>query len=240
MQELSSSFAIALSLISTLDADLFEIVGLSLRVSLSAVGLSLLIGLPAGAAIAIGRFPGRFSLIVISNSLMGMPPVVVGLLVYLALSRAGPFGVLGLLYTPTAMVIAQTLLITPIIIALTRQTIEDLNSEYAEYFASLAIGSGHRVVTLLWEGRYSLLTVGLAGFGRAISEVGAVMIVGGNIDHLTRVMTTAIALETSKGDLELAMALGIILMLLALAVNVLLFFIRPTERFGKKSASASY
>lgn len=240
MQELSSSFAIALSLISTLDADLFEIVGLSLRVSLSAVGLSLLIGLPAGAAIAIGRFPGRFSLIVISNSLMGMPPVVVGLLVYLALSRAGPFGVLGLLYTPTAMVIAQTLLITPIIIALARQTIEDLNSEYAEYFASLAIGSGHRVVTLLWEGRYSLLTVGLAGFGRAISEVGAVMIVGGNIDHLTRVMTTAIALETSKGDLELAMALGIILMLLALAVNVLLFFIRPTERFGKKSAPASY
>ena len=208
--------------------------------SLSAVGLSLLIGLPAGAAIAIGRFPGRFSLIVLSNSLMGMPPVVVGLLVYLALSRAGPFGVLGLLYTPTAMVIAQTLLITPIIIALARQTIEDLNLEYAEYFASLAIGSSHRVVTLLWEGRYSLLTVGLAGFGRAISEVGAVMIVGGNIDHLTRVMTTAIALETSKGDLELAMALGIILMLLALAVNVLLFFIRPTERFGKKSAPASY
>ena len=240
MQELSSSFAIAFSLIGTLDADLFEIVGLSLRVSLSAMGLSLLIGLPVGAAIAIGRFPGRFSLIVISNSLMGMPPVVVGLLVYLALSRAGPFGVLGLLYTPTAMVIAQTLLITPIIIALARQTIEDLNSEYAEYFASLAIGLGHRVRTLLWEGRYGLLTVGLAGFGRAISEVGAVMIVGGNIDHLTRVMTTAIALETSKGDLELAMALGIILMLLALAVNVLLFFVRPAERFGKNSAPISY
>ena len=240
MQELSSSFAIAFSLIGALDADLFEIVGLSLRVSLSAVGLSLLIGLPVGAAIAIGRFPGRFSLIVVSNSLMGMPPVVVGLLVYLALSRAGPFGVLGLLYTPTAMVIAQTLLITPIVIALARQTIEDLNSEYAEYFASLAIGLGHRVRTLLWEGRYGLLTVGLAGFGRAISEVGAVMIVGGNIDHLTRVMTTAIALETSKGDLELAMALGIILMLLALAVNLLLSFIRPTEQVGKKPAAASY
>tara|TARA_Y100001934_G_scaffold103327_1_gene127036 strand:- start:146 stop:868 length:723 start_codon:yes stop_codon:yes gene_type:complete len=240
MQELSSSFAMAFSLIGALDADLFEIVGLSLRVSLSAVGLSLLIGLPVGAAIAIGRFPGRFSLIVVSNSLMGMPPVVVGLLVYLALSRAGPFGVLGLLYTPTAMVIAQTLLITPIVIALARQTIEDLNSEYAEYFASLAIGLGHRVRTLLWEGRYGLLTVGLAGFGRAISEVGAVMIVGGNIDHLTRVMTTAIALETSKGDLELAMALGIILMLLALAVNLLLSFIRPTERVGKKPAAASY
>lgn len=240
MQELSSSFAIAFYLIGTLDADLFEIVGLSLRVSLSAVGLSLLIGLPVGAAIAIGRFPGRFSLIVISNSLMGMPPVVVGLLVYLALSRAGPFGVLGLLYTPTAMVIAQTLLITPIVIALARQTIEDLNSEYAEYFASLAIGLGHRVRTLLWEGRYGLLTVGLAGFGRAISEVGAVMIVGGNIDHLTRVMTTAIALETSKGDLELAMALGIILMLLALAVNLILSFIRPSERVGKKRAAASY
>ena len=240
MQELSSSFAIAFSLIGALDADLFEIVGLSLRVSLSAVGLSLLIGLPVGAAIAIGRFPGRFSLIVVSNSLMGMPPVVVGLLVYLALSRAGPFGVLGLLYTPTAMVIAQTLLITPIVIALARQIIEDLNSVYAEYFASLAIGLGHRVRTLLWEGRYGLLTVGLAGFGRAISEVGAVMIVGGNIDHLTRVMTTAIALETSKGDLELAMALGIILMLLALAVNLLLSFIRPTERVGKKPAVASY
>ena len=240
MQELSNSLSIAFSLIGTLDADLFEIVGLSLRVSLSAVGLSLLIGLPVGAAIAIGRFPGRFSLIVISNSLMGMPPVVVGLLVYLALSRAGPFGVLGLLYTPTAMVIAQTLLITPIVIALARQTIEDLNSEYAEYFASLAIGLGHRVRTLLWEGRYGLLTVGLAGFGRAISEVGAVMIVGGNIDHLTRVMTTAIALETSKGDLELAMALGIILMLLALAVNLLLSFIRPSERVGKKRPAASY
>lgn len=240
MQEISSSFLIAFSLIGTLDADLVEIVGLSLKVSLSAVGLSLLIGLPAGAAIAIGRFPGRFGLIVISNSLMGMPPVVIGLLVYLALSRAGPFGVLGLLYTPTAMVIAQTLLITPIVIALARQTIEELNSEYAEYFASIGISLGHRVMTLLWEGRYGLMTVCLAGFGRAISEVGAVMIVGGNIDHLTRVMTTAIALETSKGDLELAMALGIILMLLALIVNLLLAFIRPTETFGKKSAAATY
>lgn len=240
MQELSSSFTIAFSLIGTLDADLFEIVGLSLKVSLSAVGLSLLIGLPAGAAIAIGRFPGRFSLMVISNSLMGMPPVVVGLLVYLALSRAGPLGVLGLLYTPTAMVIAQTLLITPIVIALARQTIEELNSEYAEYFASIAISLSHRVITLLWEGRFGLMTVCLAGFGRAISEVGAVMIVGGNIDHLTRVMTTAIALETSKGDLELAMALGVILMLLALMVNLLLAFIRPAEAFGKKRAAATY
>ena len=146
---------------------------------------------------------------------------------------------LGLLYTPTAMVIAQTLLITPIVIALARQTIEDLNSEYAEYFASLAIGLGHKVRTLLWEGRHGLLTVGLAGFGRAISEVGAVMIVGGNIDHLTRVMTTAIALETSKGDLELAMALGIILMLLALAVNLLLFFVRPADQVTKKRTAAS-
>ena len=240
MQELSSSFTIAFSLIGTLDADLLEIVGLSLKVSLSAVGLSLLIGLPAGAAIAIGRFPGRFSLMVISNSLMGMPPVVVGLLVYLALSRAGPLGVLGLLYTPTAMVIAQTLLITPIVIALARQTIEELNSEYAEYFASIAISLGHRVITLLWEGRFGLMTVCLAGFGRAISEVGAVMIVGGNIDHLTRVMTTAIALETSKGDLELAMALGVILMLLALMVNLLLALIRPAEAFGKKRAAATY
>ncbi|MBT5227372.1 MAG: ABC transporter permease [Proteobacteria bacterium] len=240
MQEISGSFAIAFSLIGALDADLMEIVGLSIRVSLFAVGLSLLIGLPAGAAIAIGRFPGRFGLIVISNSLMGMPPVVIGLLVYLGLSRTGPFGVLGLLYTPTAMVIAQTLLITPIVIALARQTIDELNSEYAEYFASIAISLRHRVMTLLWEGRYGLMTVCLAGFGRAISEVGAVMIVGGNIDHLTRVMTTAIALETSKGDLELAMALGIILMLLALTVNLLLAFVRPTETFGKKNAAATY
>ena len=166
--------------------------------------------------------------------------MVIGLLVYLGLSRTGPFGVLGLLYTPTAMVIAQTLLITPIVIALARQTIDELNSEYAEYFASIAISLRHRVMTLLWEGRYGLMTVCLAGFGRAISEVGAVMIVGGNIDHLTRVMTTAIALETSKGDLELAMALGIILMLLALTVNLLLAFVRPTETFGKKNAAATY
>ena len=240
MQELSSSFAIAFSLIGTLDADLFEIVGLSLRVSLSGGGLISADWSSVGAAIAIGRFPGRFSLIVISNSLMGMPPVVVGLLVYLALSRAGPFWRAGLaVYADRHGDCANPAHYT-IVIALARQTIEDLNSEYAEYFASLAIGLGHRVRTLLWEGRYGLLTVGLAGFGRAISEVGAVMIVGGNIDHLTRVMTTAIALETSKGDLELAMALGIILMLLALAVNLLLSFIRPSERVGKKRPAASY
>jgi len=229
MQEIAASFRIAFELIFALNSELVEIVRLSLRVSLTAVGIALLIGMPLGAALAVGRFRGRFTITVIVNSFMGMPPVVVGLVVYLMLSRAGPLGVLGLLYTPAAMIIAQVLLITPIVVSLSRQTIVELDREYADYFISLVIPRSSRVMTLLWEARFSLVTTCLAGFGRAISEVGAVMIVGGNIHHLTRVMTTAIALETSKGELELAMALGIVLMLIALAINLLIALFRPRD-----------
>jgi tungstate transport system permease protein len=235
MQEIASSFEIAFTLIVGLDPELMEIVALSLRVSLTAVAIALCIGMPLGAALAIGRFRGRFMLTVVVNSFMAMPPVVVGLVVYLLLSRAGPFGVLGLLYTPAAMIIAQVLLITPIVVSLSRQTIVELDQEYADYFSSLAINRMNRVLTLLWEARFSLVTTCLAGFGRALSEVGAVMIVGGNIHHLTRVMTTAIALETSKGELELAMALGIVLMLIALLINLLIALFRPRDAGYERS-----
>jgi len=226
MSEISAAFGRALAMIATWDADLAEIVGLSLRVSLGAVALATAIGLPFGAAIALYRFPGRKVIVVLINALMGLPPVVVGLIVYLMLSRAGPFGVLDLLFSPTAMVIAQTILITPIIAALTRQVIEDMWREYEEQLRSLGAAPGRAVWTLLWDGRFTLITVILAGFGRASAEVGAVMIVGGNIAHLTRVMTTAIALETRKGDLELALGLGVILMSLALAVNAAAYLVR--------------
>jgi tungstate transport system permease protein len=219
MQDFGSAFALAFSLIASADPDLVEIVLLSLRVSLTAVILACVIGLPIGAAVAIYRFPGRTAVIILLNALMGLPPVVVGLIIYLMLSNAGPLGVLQLLYTPTAMIIAQTVLVAPIIAALTRQVMEDLHGEYDEQLRSLGVGPLRAVGTLLWDGRYSLITVALAGFGRAIAEVGAVIIVGGNINHVTRVMTTAIALETSKGDLALAMALGIILLTLAIGVN---------------------
>ncbi len=201
------------------DADLIEIVGLSLRVTLSAVAVACLIGLPLGAAVGAFRFPGRTAAAVALNALMGLPPVVVGLAVYLMLSAAGPLGVLGLLYTPAAMIVAQTILVAPIVAALTRQAVEDLDREYAEQFASLGVGPLHRLAALLWDARYGLLTVALAGFGRATAEVGAVMIVGGNIDHATRTMTTAIALETSKGNLELALALGAVLVAIATVVT---------------------
>ena len=219
MSEFSGAFATALSLIVGFDAALVEIVGLSLRVSFSAVTAAAVIGLPLGAAVALFRFPGRGVVSAGLNALMGLPPVVVGLVVYLMLSRIGPFGVLGLLFTPTAMIIAQCVLITPILAALTRQVIEDLWEEYEEQLRSLGAGPRRAVPTLLWDARFTLVTVILAGFGRAIAEVGAVMIVGGNIDHVTRVMTTAIALETSKGDLVLALALGIVLVGLALVVT---------------------
>ena len=219
MDDLSSAFASAVSLITDLDAELLAIIGLSLRVSLSAVALAALIGLPLGAAIALSRFPGRGAVIAVLSAMMGLPPVVVGLLIYLLLSRAGPLGELGILFTPTAMVIAQTILVAPIIAALTRQVVSDLHDEYDEQLRSLQIGWWHTVVTLLWEGRYSLLTALLAGFGRASAEVGAVMIVGGNINHVTRVMTTTIALETSKGNLSLALGLGFVLITLIIAVN---------------------
>jgi tungstate transport system permease protein len=230
MTDLTAAFALALDMLLRLDPDLVEIVGLSMRVSLSAVGLAALIGLPLGAAVALFRFPGRLVLNALLTAFMGLPPVVVGLIVYLLLSRAGPFGVLGLLFTPAAMIIAQCVLITPIIAALSAQTVADLHEEYDEQLRSLAAGPGQTLVTLLWDGRFRLLTAILAGFGRAVAEVGAVMIVGGNINHATRVMTTAIALETSKGNLALALGLGIILIALALGVNLAAMAVRDVAR----------
>jgi len=215
----SEALAASLHLILACDPELLAIVGLSLQVSLLAVALAVLIGLPLGALVAVFRFPGRSLLIALLNALMGLPPVVVGLIVYLLLSRAGPLGEWGLLFTPTAMVIAQCILVTPIIAALTRQTVSDLHDEYSEQLQSLGVSTLGSVPTLLWDSRFSLLTAVLAGFGRASAEVGAVMIVGGNINHVTRVMTTTIALETSKGELALALGLGIILLLLVLLIN---------------------
>jgi tungstate transport system permease protein len=226
MQDFSAAFGEAFRLLATLDPHLLEIVTLSLEVSLAAVALGAAVGLPLGALLGVTRFPGRQVLIVLVNALMGLPPVVVGLTVYLLLSRAGPLGALGLLYTPEAMVIAQTILVTRIIAALTRQTVEDLRAEYHELLSVLGVTAGAAVATLLWDARYSLLTGMLAGFGRAVAEVGAVIIVGGNINHVTRVMTTAIALETSKGDLALALGLGIILLAIAVAVNALVSSLR--------------
>lgn len=228
MQNFAESFALAFHLIVTLNADLAEIVGLSLYVSLTAVLIACLVGLPLGALLAVKRFAGRGVVLVIVNALMGLPPVVVGLVVYLHLSRAGPLGFLGLLYTPTAMIIAQTILILPIVAALSRQVIEELYSEYGEQLRSLNVSGLPLVSTLLWDARFALTTVALAGFGRAVAEVGAVIIVGGNIDHVTRVMTTAIALETSRGDLALALALGIVLLSIALAVNAAVMSLRAT------------
>ncbi len=223
-----SILAQSIGLILAWDPALMEIVGLSLRVTTTAVLLACVIGLPLGAIVGAFRFPGRTVITVFLNALMGLPPVVVGLCVYLMLSASGPFGVLGLLYTPTAMIIAQTILVTPIIAALTRQVVEDLQGEYAEQFASLGVGPLNRVTALLWDARFSLLTVMLAGFGRAVAEVGAVMIVGGNINHVTRVMTTTIALETSKGNLQLALALGVVLLLLAVILNAAVMALRTT------------
>ena len=213
----------ALQLILSGDATLFAIVWLSLLVSLSAVALAAFFGMPLGALLALTRFPGRPVLVVLLNALMGLPPVVVGLLVYLLLSRSGPLGGIGILFTPGAMVIAQTILIAPIIAALTRQTIEDLWHEYRDELTAMDVGPMRRMTTLLWDARFSLITALLAGFGRAAAEVGAVMIVGGNIDGFTRTMTTAIALETSKGNLPLAMGLGLILVAIVIAINAALW-----------------
>jgi len=232
MTDVAEAARQAVAMIVSLDPDLVEIVLLSLRISLMAMTLATLLGLPLGACLAVVRFPGRQAILVALNALMGLPPVVVGLIVYLMLSRAGPFGVLGLLYTPTAMVIAQTLLIAPIIAALSRQTIADLLLEYDEQLRSLGAGRWDLTLTLLWDGRFSLLTPLLAGFGRASAEVGAVMIVGGNIDHVTRVMTTAIALEVSKGDLALALGLGMILITLTLLINAAAYLINDLARAG--------
>ncbi len=231
---MSEALIAALALLVGLDAKLVEIVVLSLRVSLSAVAIAALLGLPLGAAIAVGRFPARQTVIVVLNALMGLPPVVVGLLVYLLLSRAGPLGALGILFTPSAMVVAQTILILPIIAALSRQAIEDAWREYEEQLRSLGAGRMSAALTLLWDTRFSLLTTILAGFGRAAAEVGAVMIVGGNIDGVTRVMTTTIALETSKGDLPLALGLGMILIAIVIAVNAAAYLTKELaqRRYG--------
>jgi tungstate transport system permease protein len=219
MQEISDSLGIALRMILTLDAGLASIAGLSLRVSGTAVLVASLLALPFGAWLALARFPGRGAIVAVLNGLMGLPPVVVGLLIYLLLSRAGPLGALGVLFTPAAMSIAQAVLIFPIVAALARQVIEDAWEEYREQLLSLNASRWQCVQALLWDTRFSLSTSVLAGFGRAIAEVGAVMIVGGNIDGVTRVMTTAIALETSKGDLPLALALGIVLIAMVVIVN---------------------
>ncbi|PAU78888.1 ABC transporter permease [Halomonas salipaludis] len=214
-----NAFSTALTLIVTLDPALLNIVSLSLQVSLSAVLIAAMIGLPLGAALALWAFPGRGAVVVVLNAFMGLPPVVAGLMVYLMLSRAGPLGSLGLLFTPTAMVIAQVVLVLPIVAALTRQHIEALLAEYREQLTSFGMGRARMMPTLLWDARVALTTVVLAGFGRASAEVGAVLIVGGNIDGVTRVMTTAIALETSRGNLALALGLGLVLLLLVACVN---------------------
>ena len=224
----------AWQLIIGLDPALLAIVRLSLAVSLSALALAALIGLPLGAMLALLRFPGRPVFVVLLNALMGLPPVVVGLAVYLLLSRSGPLGAFGLLFTPTAMVIAQTILITPIVAALSRQVVEDAWREYREQLRSLGETRVGAAMTLLWDVRFSLVTIVLAGFGRAAAEVGAVIIVGGNIDGVTRVMTTAIALETSKGDLPLALGLGIVLLTIVLALNAAAFVVKEAaqRRYG--------
>ena len=229
-----SSLALALDLIAGADPKLFGIIGLSVAVSLTATLAACVVGMPAGALLAVGRFPGRRALLVLTNGLMGLPPVVVGLLIYLLLSRAGPLGGFGLLFTPTAMVVAQAVLVTPIVAALTRQVLEDEWTEYREQLRSLGASRTQAARTLLWDGRLSLITAALAGFGRAIAEVGAVMIVGGNIDGVTRVMTTTIALETSKGDLPLALALGTILIAVVLLLNAAAYLLKSwaTRRWG--------
>lgn len=226
MQDLFDAFGAAFSLLVAMDPDLVEIVALSIRVTGASLLLACLIGLPLGGALALFRFPGRAVVGVVLNASMGLPPVVVGLVVYLIFSRAGPLGPLEWLFTPKAMIVAQVTLITPIIAALTRQVVEDLWDEYREQLRSLGAGALRALPTLLWDGRFRLFTTVLAGFGRAIGEVGAVIVVGGNIAHSTRVMTTAIALETSKGDIQMALGLGIVLVLIALSVNAVAALVR--------------
>ncbi len=234
MQTFAEAFVAAAGLLADGDLRLFAIVLLSLEVSLVATLIAALIGLPLGAFVALGKFPGRRATIVALNAMMGLPPVVVGLVVYLLLSRAGPLGGFGLLFTPGAMVFAQTILIAPILAALARQVVEDAWIEHGEQLRSLGAGLPQSAATLLWDSRFALVTVVLAGFGRASAEVGAVMIVGGNIDGVTRTMTTTIALETSKGDLPLALGLGIVLIATVLAVNAGAAWLKETtaRRYG--------
>lgn len=232
MNEIWAGMLEAFRLIVTLDADLVEITLRSLQVSLSALVIASAIALPLGTWLAIRRFRYRRAAIATLNALMGLPPVVVGLIVYLLLSRSGPFGVLGLLFTPTAMIIAQVIIITPLIASITHQAMRELWAEYHDLLISLNTAGRQRIATLIWDGRRALLTGALAGFGRAIGEVGAIMIVGGNIDHATRVLTTAIALETGKGDFALALGLGFVLIALALIVNFAIHTLSRTEREG--------
>ena len=229
-------FSSAFEMLITGDPSLYRIIGLSLYVSLTATLIAAIVGLPIGALLALKEFRGRGAVVVILNALMGMPPVVVGLAVFLLLSRSGPLGSFGILFTPRAMIIAQAILITPIIAALARQTIADLWVQYRDELAAMNIGTAGSVATLLWDGRFSLLTALLAGFGRASAEVGAVIIVGGNIDGFTRTMTTAIALETSKGDLPLAIGLGAVLLLIVITINALAWGVRRT---GERLAGAA-
>lgn len=233
MSDVWEGMVAAARLVFGLDTDLFEIVLLSLQVTLTAVVIASLIGMPLGAWLAVNRFRFRRATIALLNALMGLPPVVVGLIVYILFSRSGPFGVFGLLFTPTAMIIAQVIIITPLIASIAHQAIRDLWAEYHDLLISLNTTKRQRMMTLIWDARRSLLTASLAGFGRAIGEVGAIMIVGGNIDHVTRVLTTAIALETGKGDFALALGLGFILIALAIAVNMAIHILSRTERTGQ-------
>jgi len=230
MNEILTGAIEAAKLIVTFDRDLYEIIFLSLRVTLTAVAIGSLLGLPLGAWLAVNRFRHRRSVIAVLNALMGLPPVVVGLFVYMLLSRAGPFGVLGLLFSPTAMIIAQAIIVTPLIASIAHQAIRDLWADYHDLLISLNTSRRQRMVALLWDGRRALLTAMLAGFGRAVGEVGAIMIVGGNIDHATRVLTTAIALETGRGDFAFAMGLGLVLIGLAVIVNLAIHTLSRTER----------
>ena len=233
MSEIFSAFAIAFELIVSLDRELYTIIGRTMYVSISAVAMAALLGLLLGAVLAVYRFPGRRAVIVVLNALMGLPPVVVGLVLYLFLSREGPLGFLGLLFSPTAMVLAQFFLILPIIAALSHQFLRDLYLEYQEQLCSLGARPNQVVFTLLWDGRVNLVTVVMAGFGRAIAEVGAVLIVGGNIAELTRVMTTTIALETSKGNLALALALGIVLVFGAIGLNAAAYMLGGVSTYRR-------
>jgi tungstate transport system permease protein len=230
MNDILQGLSQAARLVVTGDADLVEITALSLQVSLGATLIASAIGLPLGAWLAVNRFRARRFVIAVLNAFMGLPPVVVGLLVYVMFSRSGPFGVLGLLFTPTAMVIAQVIIITPIIASVAHQAIRELWADYHDLLISLNATRGQRIRTLLWDGRRALMTASLAGFGRAIGEVGAIMIVGGNIDHATRVLTTAIALETGKGEFGMALALGFVLIAVAVLVNLGVHFLSRTER----------
>ena len=234
MNSIAEAAARAFALIVAADPDLIGIVVLSLEICLASVTMSCVVGLPLGAAIAVNEFPGKRLVVVVLNALMGLPPVVVGLFVYLMLSRAGPLGAFGILFTPTAMVIAQTLLIAPLMAAFSRQAVADAWIEYREQLRSLGETRFGAAATLLWDLRFTLATFVMAGFGRAASEVGAVLIVGGNINGVTRVMTTAIALETSKGDLPLALGLGFILLLIIFLLNAGAYVVKETaqRRYG--------